>query len=53
LQLRTDEADRHDSVPLGRAQQPAPSPVAGLFVLERNLREPCERIPDVRRVMDR
>lgn len=53
LQLGTDEADRHDSVPLGRPQQPTTRPVAGLFVLERDLTEPCERIPDVRRVMDR
>ena len=53
LQLRADEADRHDPVLLGRPQQPTPRPVARLLVLERNLAEPCERIPDVRRVMDR
>jgi hypothetical protein len=53
LQLRADEADRHDPVLLGRAQEPAARHVARLFAFERDLAEARERIPDVRRIMDR
>ena len=53
LQLRADEADRHDPVLLGRPQQPAARPVAGVLVLEGDLAEPRERIAHVRRVVDR
>src|SRR5215212_621403 len=52
LQLRADEANRHDPVLLGRSQQPAARPVPRGFVLEGHLAEPCEGIPDVRRVVD-
>jgi hypothetical protein len=53
LELRVDEADRHDAVPLGRAQQPAARAVAGRVVLEGDLVEPGEGVADVRRVVDR
>src|ERR671922_1654937 len=53
LQLRADEADGHDPVLLGRPQQPAARPIPRGFVLERHLAEPCEGIPDMRRVVDR
>jgi len=53
LQLRADEADRHDPVLLGRPQQPAARPIARPVVLERHLAEPREGIAHVRRVVDR
>ena len=53
LQLRADEADRHDPVLLGRVQQPAARPVARGLVLERHLVEARKRVAHVRSVVDR
>ena len=53
LQLRADEADGHDPVLHGRPQQAGARPVPRALVLEHHLTEPRERIPDVRRVVDR
>ena len=53
LQLRADEPDGHDPVLHGRPQQAAARPVPRALVLEHDLTEPREGIPDVRRVMDR
>ena len=53
LQLRADEPDRHDAVLLGRPQQPVARPVPRCLVLERDLAEARERVPDVRRIVDR
>jgi hypothetical protein len=53
LQLRTDEADRHDPVLLGRPQEPAARAVSCLVVFKRHLTEPRQGIPDVRCVVDR
>jgi hypothetical protein len=53
LQLRADEADRHDPVLLGRPQQPGACTIPRDLVLERHLAKPREGIPDMRRVVDR
>jgi hypothetical protein len=53
LQLRADETDGHDAVLHGRPQQAVACPVAGALVLEHHLAEPRERVPDMRRVVDR
>ena len=53
LQLRTDKADGHDPMLLGRLQQPRARPVPRALVLEGHLAEPREGIADVRRVVDR
>ena len=51
--LGADESDRHDPVLLRRPQEPVARPVPRGLVLEHHLAEPRERIPDVRRVVDR
>ena len=53
LQLAGDEADRHDAVLLRRVQEPGARALAGGVVLEADLAEPGERVPDVRLVVDR
>ncbi len=52
-QLAGDETDGHDAVLLGRVQQPFLGSLPGRVVLELDLFEPGERVPDVRLVVDR
>ena len=52
VQLARDEPQRHDPMPLRRLQQPIPRPVTSGVVLEINLVEPSQRVPDVGRVVD-
>ena len=52
-ELAAEEADRDDAEPLGRSKQPGPRPVAGGVVLEPDLVEPRQRIPDMGLVVDR
>src|SRR4029077_16681317 len=51
--LAVKKAERDDAEPLGRAKQPGPRPVAGGVVLEPDLVEPRQRIPDMRLGVDR
>ena len=53
FELCADEADGHDSVLLGRPQQPIARPVPGRVVLEGHLVEPREGIAHMHRVVDR
>ena len=53
LQLRADETDGHDPVLHSCPQQAATCAVARALVLEHHLAEPCQGIPDMRRVVDR
>ena len=53
LQLGADEADRDDAVLGGRAQEPRPRLVPCGLVLEDDLVEPRERVPDMWGVVDR
>jgi hypothetical protein len=53
LQLTGDEPDRHDPVLLGRAQQPLAGTLSGAIVLEVDLAETSEGVPDVGLVVNR
>ena len=52
-ELAVEEPDRHDAVPLRGREEPLPSLLARGIVLERGLIETCERVPDMRRIVDR
>jgi hypothetical protein len=52
LELCADEPDRRDTVLLRRAQETEPRPVARRLVLEDDLIEARERVPNMRRVVD-
>ena len=53
VQLAGDEPERHDPVLLRGVEQPSARPVPSGVVLEADLVEPSERVPDVGRVVDR